>query len=294
MIKSMTGFGEAAAEVDGIMYSVEIRTVNNRYLKTNLRLADTALFLTDEIERLLKNQIRRGTVNCLLNMKNVADKVLFEVDDKVLRGYIGKLRQVAEANEIECRINLADLLTLPGAVQPAAPDVEQADRIRKTVLDLVGRAIEQLKQMRSCEGRSLAEDMLKSCDVIKEKLELINQQSSQVVKQYHEKLKKRVDELLADAQLAMDADTVAREVAIFADRSDIAEEVARLGSHLNQFAQLCHSDGNGGRRLDFISQEMLREANTIGSKASNTEISQWVIDIKCEVDRLKEQVQNVE
>ncbi len=294
MISSMTGFGEAAAEVGGIAYTVEIMTFNNRYFKAHLRLPDIAAFLECEIERLLRDRIHRGTVSCALYVKNVAGQALFDLSEGTLTDYIAKLRAVCEANNIESRFNLAELLSLPGVLQPVSPAPEQTDRIKESVLELIGRAIEQVKQMRRTEGAALAEDLAANCRVITERLQLIRGRSEVVIEEYHDKLRKRVDKLLAGAQLEIDQDLLARETAIFADRCDIAEELARLESHLDQFTEQCQGDHDAGRRLDFVSQEMLREANTIASKASDARIARWVIDMKCAIDRLKEQVQNVE
>jgi uncharacterized protein (TIGR00255 family) len=187
------------------------------------------------------------------------------------------------------------LLTLPGIVQPALPDEKKAEQIKKMVLSVTQKAIDRLKQMRAAEGAALAADLDSHCKAVKQDLEQIRTRSGVVLQEYQKKLKKRVDELLADAKLKLDKETIAREVAIFADRSDISEEIARLDSHLQQFAESCRTNAQAaGRRLDFISQEMLREANTIASKACDTEIIRCVVDIKCRIDRIKEQVQNIE
>jgi len=290
----MTGFGEAATEAEGISYTVEIKTVNNRYFKAHLRLPDTVSFLEWDIEKLLREQIRRGTVSCSVHMKNVSGEALFELNENTLTDYIGKLRDIAEANKIDSRIELAALLNLPGVIQPLSPDSEQTERMKEVVLDLVNRVIDQVKQMRRAEGATLAQDLTANCRVIKEKLQLISDRREVVIEEYHDKLKKRVDDLLAGAQLNIDKELLARETAILADRCDIAEELARLNSHLKMFSEYCQKEQSAGKRLDFISQEMLREANTIASKASDSKIASWVIDMKCAIDRIKEQIQNVE
>jgi uncharacterized protein (TIGR00255 family) len=290
----MTGFGEAAGEVDGIVYTLEIRAVNNRYLKLYLRLPEMASFCQETIEKLLRKNIRRGSINYSLFMKNVSGRPLFDVDQNAINDYIVKLKSIAEANNLKCKIDLAQLLTLPAVIQPAAPDDSQAETIKQAVLSLTAQAVEKLKQMRVCEGESIAADLITDCDVIKEKLSMIGDRCPLVIQEYHDKLQKRAQQLTAEAQLNIDEQVLIREIAVFAERSDITEEVNRLDSHINQLRQLCESDQNAGRKLDFISQEMLREANTIASKASDTQISQWVIDIKCAVDRIKEQVQNIE
>jgi len=290
----MTGFGEAQGEINGITYIVEIRTVNNRYLKTCVRLTETTAFLEEDIDKLLRQSLSRGMVSCVLRLKNAPANVLFDIDETALRAYIEKLSQIVSSAKAKCPIDMGGLLTLPGIVRPALPDEEKARQIKKGVLNITQKAIDKLKQMRAAEGAALAADLDSHCKAIKQDLEQIRAHSGAVLQEYQKKLKKRVDELLADAKLKLDEEALAREVALFADRSDISEEIARLDSHLQQFAESCQTDAQAGRRLDFISQEMLREANTIASKAYNTEVIRCVVDIKCRIDRIKEQVQNIE
>jgi len=294
MINSMTGFGESQGEINGITYVVEIKTVNNRYLKTCVRLPETTAFLEEDIDGLLRKTLSRGTVNYSLHLKNAPANALFDIDETALRAYMEKLSRLASSANANCSLDIAGLLTLPGIVQPALPDEEKAGQIKKVVLRITQKAIDRLKQMRAAEGANLESDLDNHCKAIKQALEQIRARSETVLQEYLKKLKKRVNELLADAKLKLNEETLAREVAIFADRSDVSEEIARLDSHLQQFAECCRTDAQAGRRLDFISQEMLREANTIASKAYNTEVVRCVVDIKCLVDRIKEQVQNVE
>jgi uncharacterized protein (TIGR00255 family) len=294
MINSMTGFGRAMGQVDGVVYAVEIKTVNNRHFRAYLKLPDAAAFLGEEVEKLLKGGISRGTVNFTLRIGSMPVGALYEIDEEAIKVYAQKLSNVAGQIAIDSKIDLAGLISLPGVVQTVEPDEAFAETVKKTVLGLTSEALENLSQARQTEGRSLAEDLKENCDVIAEKTKLIADRSPVVVKLYHEKLAKRVDDLLAGGKLQIDSDLLAREVAIFADRSDIAEEINRLGSHLKQFDEVCSAKGDVGRRLDFTCQEMLREANTIASKACDAEIASNVIDIKCAIDRLKEQVQNVE
>jgi len=290
----MTGYGESQSEINGVTYIVEIKTVNNRYLKTSVRLPEAVAFLEEDIDKLLRKNLSRGMVSCVLRLKNAPANVLFDIDETALRAYMEKLSRIASSANSKCSIDIGGLLTLPGIVQPALPDEEKAKQIKKRVLSITQKAIDQLKQMRTAEGAALAADLDNHCEAIKQDLEQIRTRSGVVLQEYQNKLKKRVDELLADAKLKLDEETLAREVAIFADRSDISEELARLDSHLQQFAQSCQANTKAGRRLDFISQEMLREANTIASKAYNTEVIRCVVDIKCRIDRIKEQVQNIE
>ncbi|MBN2313323.1 MAG: YicC family protein [Sedimentisphaerales bacterium] len=294
MINSMTGYGEAQGESHGISYAVTIKTVNNRYFKAAIKLPELAAFLEEDIEKLLRKNISRGTVNYVLRLKEAPVDVLFDIDEAALQAVAEKLNRVGSTAGIEGTIELGNLLNLPGVIRPATPDEEQVEQIRNVILRISQEALDKLKHMRAVEGGFLEADLKKHCGTIENDLGQINARSPVVMQRYTEKLKKRVNELLANAELKLDEESLVREVAIFADRSDISEEVARLDSHLKQFEQCCQGNDQAGRRLDFISQEMLREANTIASKASDTEITRFVVDIKCQIDRIKEQVQNVE
>lgn len=294
MISSMTGYGEASREADGMVFTVEIRSVNNRYFKSHLRLPDLAAFLDGELEKLLRDQIARGTVGYSLHMKNLSGTALFDIDEGTIQAYLRRLEGLGANSTIPCQIDLAGLLSLPGVVQPIEPQDEWVERLRKTVVELTSEALTELKRRRLDEGRTLAADLLENCQTMRRHLGEIRQRKDAVIGEYHEKLQKRANELLSGGPLRLDEELLAREVAVFADRCDISEELTRLESHIVQFEAQCRSDGSAGRRMDFISQEMLREANTIGSKASDTTIGRAVIEIKCAIERIKEQVQNVE
>ncbi len=294
MLNSMTGYGEAVDEFDGISYAVEIKAVNNRYLKTIIKLPEGTAFLEDAIDKELRRHLSRGTINYVLRLKAIADRALFEIDEAALRSVVGRLNTVSAATGVQGSIDLASLLNLPGMVQPVLPDEEQVARIKEFVLRLTARALDKLERMREAEGVFLEADLKKHCEAIHKELETVQRCSGTVTQDYAKKLRKRVDELLAEGKLKLDEQTLAREVAILADRSDISEEIARLDAHLQQFGQICQMDGEAGRRLDFLSQEMLREANTVASKAGDAQIARAVVEIKCLIERLKEQIQNVE
>jgi uncharacterized protein (TIGR00255 family) len=294
MINSMTGFGESQGEVNGVSYLVEIKTVNNRYFKSIVKLPELVAFLEEDIEKLLRKNLSRGTVNYVLRLKDMSANALFNIDETALQAVVEKLKKAVSSAGLQVAIDISNLLSLPGIIEPALPDKEAAGQIREGVLKISREAIDKVKQMRGSEGSFLAEDLKKNCRAIEEDLERICARNDVVLQEYAKKLRQRVDMLLAQAKLKLDEETLAREVAIFAERSDISEEVARMDSHLEQFVQTCQANKQAGRRLDFIGQEMLREANTIASKASDTEIIRCVVDIKCRIDRIKEQVQNVE
>ena len=290
----MTGYGAAEGEINGLSCAVEIKAVNNRYLKTIIKLPEIVAFLEEDIEKLLRQNLSRGTVNYVLRLKDVSAGVLFDIDEAALRSLMQRLSRIGSSAGIHGTIDIGSLLNLPGIIRPSLPDKAMAEKIRNMVLNISQEAIEKLKQMRAAEGSSLEADLNSYCEHIRKDLERIRARGAAVIKEYAKRLKRRVDELLAEAKLKLDEETLAREVAILADRSDISEETARLDSHLQQFAQNCRTDEQAGRRLDFISQEMLREANTIASKASDSEIVRCVVNLKCQIDRIKEQIQNVE
>jgi len=294
MLNSMTGYGEAAGDLDGVSYVVEIKAVNNRYLKTIIKLPEGSSFLEENIDRELRKGLSRGTINYVLRLKGISANALFEIDEPALQSIVARLSKVGSSVGVEGAIDLASLLDLPGIVQPVRPDEEQSAKVKELVGRLTREALDNLKRMRQAEGGFLEADLKKHCDALREELELIRQRSGSVVQEYAKRLRKRVDELLAEAKLKLDEQTLAREAAILADRSDISEEIARLDAHLQQFRQICQTDGQAGRRLDFLSQEMLREANTVASKASDAQIVRSVVDIKCLIERLKEQIQNIE
>ncbi|MBN2020505.1 MAG: YicC family protein [Sedimentisphaerales bacterium] len=294
MINSMTGYGNAEGRLDDVTYVVEIGTVNNRYFKATLRLPETLEFLEGDIEKQLRQYILRGTVNYMLRQKGAPAEALFEINEKALGALMKRLGKISPTGGVERELDLGGLLALPGILSPAIPSGAVANRIRRKVLAITKDAIKRLKAMRAAEGRAMAADLGRNCKAIKANLEKIRRHSNASPHLYAEKLRKRVDELLAMAKLKLDDETVSREVAVFADRADISEEIARLDSHLVQFENAIRSNDQAGRKLDFICQEMLREANTIGSKASDAGIVHLVVEIKCRIDRIKEQVQNVE
>lgn len=294
MINSMTGYGCAEGRLGGVTYAVEIKTVNTRYFRARIKLPDSVAFLEGDIEKLLEGNVSRGAISYTLGLKDVPANVLVDIDETALKAYLERLNGVASSARLECRVDICSLLSLPGILVPVSPAKEQVGQIRSKVLSITQEAIEHLKEMRAVEGAALGLDLEKHCEAISKDLEQIRLRSSTVLAEYRKKLKKKIEVLLMDGRLELDEAVLAREVAVFAERSDISEEIARLDSHLQQFAKSCREDGQAGRKLDFISQEMLREANTIASKAADTEIAKYVVDMKCHIDRIKEQVQNVE
>ena len=296
MLQSMTGYGEAQHEADGISFIVEFRSLNNRFLKTIVKLPDALSFAEPHIERIIRARLARGSVTCVVHMRYTGAGGALTVNQAALQSYLTQLSQLTPPEKLdrELRIDLATLLQLPGVCQPHEYSEQEHQRFLDIITDLTSKAVNQLCSMRSEEGKSLLADIETNCKSIQDNLSSLTALTGGVVEKYQQRLQQRVNTLLAQGKLEIEADMLAREVALFAERCDINEELSRLDSHLDQFLEMSKSGDQVGRRLDFLTQELLREANTISSKANDARISQHVVEIKVAIDRLKEQVQNIE
>ncbi|MCG3178391.1 MAG: hypothetical protein BIFFINMI_00718 [Phycisphaerae bacterium] len=299
MIQSMTGYGEATHTQEGVTYHLEIRSLNNRYFKLSCKLADAASFLEAAIDSRLRRDLGRGSIYLTLVVRNMSADAAYEVNEVALASYIGHLRAIGRdgGGELPMTVDLATAILLPGVAQPRQEDEAEQEQIKARMDGLLDKALAQLQAMRRVEGEALARDLKVHLDRMSEQLDVIAERSPAVVTEYHQRLTDRVNQLLADQKIQLEADALAREVAVYADRCDINEEISRLRSHIEQFRRtLDAEDEEGaqvGRRLDFVAQEFLREANTIGSKSNDATISRASVEIKSAIDRVKEQVQNV-
>lgn len=293
MIQSMTGYGEAQRESEGHLFHFELRSVNNRYLKTSIRLPEDYAFLEPELEALLRRRLSRGSVTGRLYVRDASADAAHDINVAAIRRYVTQLR-LALADDAAVSLDLATLAQLPGVCQPREMTDEQRERTWQLVAELTGQALERLGEMRRREGTALAEDLRKNCATIRARVDAIRALAPRVVADYRDRLLARVRTLVAESGVTLAAEDLIREVAVYADRSDISEELSRLGSHLDQFDACLNDPEPAGRKLEFIAQEMLREANTMGSKAGDAEIARHTIDVKSAVDRIKEQVANVE
>ena len=292
MLQSMTGFGAAQGHCDGVEYSVEMRAVNNRYFKSSVKLPEIWSSAEADIENLLRSRLQRGSIGLSVRMKISDEKAAYTVNTEALRKYIDQLSGLRSGADESLTIDLAVLMALPGVCNP--PEMEDLlEQTRDELMGLINQATDQLLEMRASEGQAVQEDLLAQCDQVETSLGAIGLRSPLVVEDYHKRLCERVEALIGAARIDIDQDYLAREVAVFADRCDINEEISRQNGHLQQFRETCDSGRPAGRKLDFIAQEMLREANTIASKANDSEIARAVVDMKTAVDRIKEQVQNV-
>ena len=300
MLTSMTGFGAASADENGVSCAVEIRAVNNRFFKAVIKLPDRIALLEPEIDRTLRESIIRGSIVLTIAVKDTQAAQAIAINQAVLATYIAQAKAAYHAlasgpdKILEPRIDVASLFALPGVVEAGEDTTEYVSQHQGLVMRLVKEAIAKLTEMRRREGAALLADLQKHIAVIHDSLAKITEHAPQVARDYHEKLKNRVTQMVSDAKLSLNDNDLLREVALFADRADISEEINRLGGHVEQFVHVCAKEDQAGRKLDFISQEMLREANTIASKCNHSGIARLTVDIKSAIDRIKEQVQNVE
>jgi len=297
MIHSMTGFGEASAGANGYSFSLELRSLNNKFFKLSCRLPEEITALEAELEQSLRKSVARGSFVLSMKLRIDDERAASGINESVLLSYMDHLETVRKkVRDESVQIDLTQLLALPGVLQPAVDEEKIVEHARPVVMDLLAQALSKLKQMRSAEGVSLAEDLSKQLSVIMDRLTVIKGRAPLVIDEYHDKLSRRVSELLAKAELKVSEPDLLKEVAIFADRADISEEIQRLSGHVEQFREVlaAEADEPAGRTLDFLAQEMLRESNTIGSKCNDAQISRCVVELKSAIDRIKEQVQNVE
>ncbi len=285
----MTGFGDAQGQTDGVHFAVEARAVNNRYYKAAIRLPEDIAALEAEIDSQLRRRLSRGSITLVIGIRDDSAAAAHTVNTAALNAYLDQVKH------LDSNIDLAALLNLPGVVQPPQSE-DRLDRLRPVIAQLVDQACDKLTAMRASEGNGLAEDLLRHKQYIAERIALIAERAPSVVEEYHTRLRNRIDDLLARAELEVNQVDVVKEIAVFAERCDIAEEIQRITAHLDQFDTIIHADNGepAGRTLDFVAQELLREANTIASKSNDAEISRTIVEGKGAIDRIKEQVQNVE
>ena len=293
MIQSMTGFGAAEYLENEVAYAAELRTVNSRYLKLTLKLPERFSFAEAHLDKLLRRELARGSVVYTLRVRD-GGLATGLVNRQVLQGYVDQLASVNLPAGVQGTLDLATLAALPGVCQ--APDLDDSARRRQLEIieEVTRRALAALLEMRRQEGKALHDDMQGTCRTIREHTTVIAAAGPRVLTEYHERLRNRVTLLLREGQLELEQNGLQREVAIYAERCDISEELTRLASHVDQFSNLCGEDEQAGRKLEFLAQEMLREANTVGSKSNDAQITREILEVKVLIDRLREQVQNVQ
>lgn len=294
MLLSMTGFGEARSQREGLAVAVEVRTVNSRFFKLSVRTGDGYGALEPRVEAVVRKRIRRGTVQVGVRVDRVRSPEDYRINAQVLDGYRRQLESLCRQWDLPGATPLNSLLLLPGVVNEGPGDPEPADADWPLIAETLEAAMENLGQMRTEEGRTMAGDLKANCRAAAASLERIRRRAPEVVDAYRVRLEDRLKRTLAQYDVALDAADLIREVSLFAERGDISEEIVRLQSHFDQFDATMDLPESSGRKLEFLTQEMLRETNTIGSKANDVEIAREVIEIKAALERIREMVQNIE
>jgi uncharacterized protein (TIGR00255 family) len=290
----MTGFGEAHATTDSLVASVEIRTINNRHFKLSLRSSEGYAVLEPQIDALVRSHVHRGTVQVNLRIKRASSEEDYQINCAVLRGYRRQLDQLTSVLGPSEPVPLEALLVLPGVIEQEVEPTTELDQVWPTIEQVLTRALMSLSEMRLAEGKVLLADLRQNCGSIATELDAIERRSPLVADSYRDRLVERVNRALGELGASVQPGELIREVSLFIDRSDISEEIVRLRSHLEQFEVALKMKESSGRKLEFIVQEMGRETNTIGSKANDVQISQHVVEMKTALERIREQVQNVE
>ena len=292
MIRSMTGFGRGEATVDGRDITVEIKSVNHRYFEFNCRTTRGFGFLEEKLKSYIKERVSRGKIDMFVSLSQKEDtEAIVKINPSLALGYINALKKLSDEYGVKDDISVSTVSSYSDIFQvhKAPEDEEEVWNAVKPVLDT---ALNNFITMRETEGEKMKADVMSRAKHILSIVDEIESRSPERVKEYETRLKERIEELLGSADY--DEQRVITEVAIFADKVAVDEETVRLRSHFDQLKSLMDSDGEVGRKLDFIIQEMNREANTIGSKANDSSLSHMVVDIKAEIEKIREQIQNIE
>ncbi len=289
----MTGYGKGEFEDEFYRFIVEIKSVNHRYNDISVKIPRHISYLEDSIKKAIKERISRGKVDVYVNLEYVMDSSIdVKIDIPLALSYKNALEELKLELELEDNIRLNNILSVNDIVKTERKEVDE-NLVKNGLLKSLGIAIENIVEMKEKEGAELKIDMLDKLENISNYLEVIVERSPRVVVEYRDKLKDRINELL-DSNIIIDEDRLSSEVAIFADKSSIDEEIVRLKSHIKQFKYILDEDDAIGRKLDFLIQEFNREINTIGSKANDIIISKYVVELKAELEKIREQVQNIE
>ena len=293
MIRSMTGYGKQSLNVDGREYQIEIKSVNHRYLDINIKMPKTISYLEEAVKKEISEKIKRGKVDVFITYENNSKKGRnITINKELAKLYIEQLKELAEEEKISSNIEVMEIAKFPDILIIKAD--EEDEKIKQEIIQVTTEATNKIVEMKAIEGEKIAQDLLQRISKIENKIMEISSKSTGLIEEYVVKLEKRIQEILKTEEI--DKSRIAQEVVIYADKCSIQEEITRLKSHIYQFRNLITNNQNEtiGKKLDFIIQEMNRETNTIGSKANNLEITNGVIDIKTEIENIREQIQNIE
>jgi len=293
MIKSMTAFGRAEKTVEGRTFIVEIRSLNSRYGEVIVRMPPQFLPLEGQIKKLVTTKISRGRVEVMIKVKNGSQAVSdIRVNLPLAKAYYGALCELNETLQIEEKVGLQTLISMQGIIMVTESE-EDLEKTWSLLSSCILEALESIEAMRISEGMAIYQDFRKRLQSVEEDLSRIKGFATSILSQYHNRLKERIATLTQGA-VEIDPNRLAQEAAFLADKSDITEEIVRAESHLKQFRSMIESEGATGRALDFLLQELNREVSTIGSKGGDAQLSQIVVGLRSELEKLREQVQNIE
>ncbi len=288
----MTGFGRAKKSFDGFDVTVEIKSVNHRFFEFSSRVPRAYMFLDEKLKSCLQERVARGKVETSVSIEDTSGKsVTLQVNKDYADAYINALRELGKKYRLKDDLKLSSLISNNEIIVPKRTEIDE-DKLTNAVIETAKDALDVFVNMRATEGDRLVSDVKSRAELILEKVAFIEERSPQTVKEYREKIEQKIKELVGDVQI--DEQRLLTETAIFADKIAVAEETVRLRSHIKEMLDLFEKGGAIGRKLDFIVQEMNREANTIGSKAGDIEITKTVVDIKAEIEKIREQIQNIE
>ena len=292
MIKSMTGYGRAVETVNGREFTVEVRSVNNRYLDCSVRLPRILSFGEENVKQAVKNAISRGKVDVYITVRSEGgDEVQVTLNKAVLESYLTAMRQMVTEYGVADDISAASVSRLPEVFSLEKPQVDE-EQLLADLMAMVAKALEGYNAMRTTEGEALDKDLRSRGETILQLVAKVEEGNAQTVIDYRTRLENKLKEVLANT--ALDESRILTEAAIFADKVAVDEETVRLRSHLQQMNEMLTNGGAVGRKLDFLLQEMNREANTIGSKCTDVALARIVVDIKAELEKIREQTQNIE
>ena len=292
MIKSMTGYGSAKGCVEGLQVTVELKSVNNRYLDTSVRLPRSFLFAEDAVKSAVQRHISRGKVDVFVSVDaSEAGEMCVKVNEALLRGYLDALRHIAEEYSLPNDATALAVSRFPDVLSVEKKDLD-ADAISAGILDIMEQALSDFDTMREREGAKLRDDVLQRLKTIEALVSAVERESPATVAAYRARLEAKMAEVLGTA--GIDENRILAEAAIFADHIAVDEETVRLRSHMSQLKTMIDGSSPTGRKIDFLIQEFNREANTIGSKCQNSDIAHTVVDLKSEIEKIREQIQNIE
>lgn len=292
MIKSMTGYGSAKGTVEGIEVCVELKSVNNKFLDTSVRLPRSFLFAEETVKSAVMSHITRGKVDVFVTVdSSMADDMVVKVNEPLLKGYIAALEQIAKENDLPNDITTMSVSRFPDVLNVEKKELD-AEAVAAGIRNIAEQALCDFDAMRIREGAKLKEDVLAKLETIEKLVTVIETESPKAVEEYREKLRQKLLEVLGTS--GIDETRIVTEAAIFADKVAVDEETVRLRSHMAQLRTMLDGGSPIGRKIDFLLQEFNREANTTGSKCQNADIAHVVVDLKSEIEKIREQIQNIE